>query len=119
MSSHKLITVTMTTRDVQTFFYLSFHHFRRFIWNFFRLENEHLNNVGEFRAVRDISIKPIIVKEDSRENLSVEQIMDAEDGPSTRKKSLNFMLKDRAEGRDVPVKKKSESRKLSSVLKII
>jgi len=32
---------------------------RRFIWNFFRLENEHLNNVGEFRAVRDIFIAPI------------------------------------------------------------
>jgi len=32
---------------------------RRFVWNFFRLENEHLNNVGEFRAVRDISIKII------------------------------------------------------------
>jgi hypothetical protein len=33
--------------------------FRRFIWNFFRLENEHLNNTGEFRAVRDIRIKPL------------------------------------------------------------
>jgi len=32
---------------------------RRFIWNFFRLEAEHLNNVGEFRAVRDISLRPI------------------------------------------------------------
>ncbi|CAF1400936.1 unnamed protein product [Didymodactylos carnosus] len=30
---------------------------RRFIWNFFRLENEHLNNCGEFRAIRDISIR--------------------------------------------------------------
>ncbi|KAL3309469.1 Xenotropic and polytropic retrovirus receptor 1 [Cichlidogyrus casuarinus] len=29
---------------------------RRFIWNFFRLENEHLNNCGQFRAVRDINI---------------------------------------------------------------
>lgn len=28
--------------------------FRRFIWNYFRLENEHLNNCGNFRAVRDI-----------------------------------------------------------------
>lgn len=34
---------------------------RRFVWNFFRLENEHLNNCGEFRAVRDISIAPISV----------------------------------------------------------
>lgn len=29
---------------------------RRFIWNFFRLENEHLNNCCEFRAIRDISM---------------------------------------------------------------
>ena len=33
---------------------------RRFIWNFFRLENEHLNNCGEFRAVREISL--IVIK---------------------------------------------------------
>lgn len=33
--------------------------FRRFIWNYFRLENEHINNCGQFRAVRDISVKPI------------------------------------------------------------
>ena len=31
--------------------------FRRFIWNFLCLENEHLNNCGQFRAVRDISIR--------------------------------------------------------------
>ncbi len=37
--------------------------FRRFVWNFFRLENEHLNNVGEFRAVRDISIRPVDLTE--------------------------------------------------------
>ena len=33
--------------------------FRRFVWNFLRLENEHLNNCGGFRAVRDISIVPV------------------------------------------------------------
>ncbi|XP_062515065.1 solute carrier family 53 member 1-like isoform X2 [Corticium candelabrum] len=36
-----------------------FEMLRRFVWNFFRLENEHLNNCGEFRAVRDIKIKPL------------------------------------------------------------
>ncbi|KAG5447196.1 Xenotropic and polytropic retrovirus receptor 1 [Clonorchis sinensis] len=36
----------------------TFEVFRRFVWNFFRLENEHLNNCGEFRAVRDIFIRP-------------------------------------------------------------
>ena len=33
---------------------------RRFMWNFFRLENEHLNNCGQFRAVRNIRMKPIL-----------------------------------------------------------
>ena len=32
---------------------------RRFVWNFFRLENEHINNCGKFRAVRDISVAPV------------------------------------------------------------
>ena len=44
--------------------------FRRFVWNFFRLENEHLNNCGEFRAVRDISIAPIENSRDKVENLN-------------------------------------------------
>jgi hypothetical protein len=39
--------------------------FRRFIWNYFRLENEHLNNCGQFRAVRDISIRPTPIATDS------------------------------------------------------
>lgn len=29
---------------------------RRGMWNFFRMENEHLNNCGRFRAVRDIPL---------------------------------------------------------------
>ena len=32
---------------------------RRFSWNFFRLENEHFHNCGQFRAVEDISIVPM------------------------------------------------------------
>lgn len=46
---------------------------RRFIWNFFRLENEHLNNVGQFRAVRDISIKPIRLV--FHENGAIEEVV--------------------------------------------
>ena len=30
--------------------------FRRAVWNFLRLENEHLNNVGQFRVMRNISL---------------------------------------------------------------
>nr|XP_018899350.1 PREDICTED: xenotropic and polytropic retrovirus receptor 1 homolog [Bemisia tabaci]XP_018899351.1 PREDICTED: xenotropic and polytropic retrovirus receptor 1 homolog [Bemisia tabaci] len=46
--------------------------FRRFVWNFFRLENEHLNNCGKFRAVRDISIAPI----DSSDQTQIVRMMD-------------------------------------------
>jgi xenotropic and polytropic retrovirus receptor 1 len=30
--------------------------FRRFIWNFFRMENEHMTNVGHFLASRDVPL---------------------------------------------------------------
>jgi len=46
------------------------------VWNFFRLENEHLNNCGQFRAVRDISIAPI----DSSDLSQLKEMMDEEDG---------------------------------------
>ncbi|XP_046843969.1 xenotropic and polytropic retrovirus receptor 1-like [Xenia sp. Carnegie-2017] len=51
--------------------------FRRFVWNFFRLENEHLNNCGEFRAVRDISVMPM----DPNDHILLETLMDDETGP--------------------------------------
>ena len=50
--------------------------FRRFIWNFFRLENEHLNNCGQFRAVRDISVVPM----ETDDQAFLEQMMDDMDG---------------------------------------
>jgi hypothetical protein len=56
--------------------------FRRFVWNFFRLENEHLNNCGEFRAVRDISINPL--RQDDLDTLF--RMMDVEDLLINRKK---------------------------------
>ncbi|XP_039287177.1 xenotropic and polytropic retrovirus receptor 1 homolog isoform X2 [Nilaparvata lugens] len=55
--------------------------FRRFMWNFFRLENEHLNNCGKFRAVRDISIAPI----DSSDHTQIIRMMDDENGVINRK----------------------------------
>lgn len=55
--------------------------FRRFVWNFFRLENEHLNNCGKFRAVRDISVAPI----DSSDQAQMLRMMDEYDGVINRK----------------------------------
>ncbi|KAM5148379.1 solute carrier family 53 member 1 [Mantella aurantiaca] len=57
--------------------------FRRFVWNFFRLENEHLNNCGEFRAVRDISVAPM----NADDQTLLEQMMDQDDGVKNRAKS--------------------------------
>lgn len=55
--------------------------FRRFVWNFFRLENEHLNNCGKFRAVRDISVAPL----DASDQTLIIKMMDEADGVTNRK----------------------------------
>uniref|UniRef100_D3Z2B4 Solute carrier family 53 member 1 n=1 Tax=Mus musculus TaxID=10090 RepID=D3Z2B4_MOUSE len=60
--------------------------FRRFVWNFFRLENEHLNNCGEFRAVRDISVAPL----NADDQTLLEQMMDQEDGVRNRQKNRSW-----------------------------
>ncbi len=64
---------------------------RRFVWNFFRLENEHLNNCGKFRAVRDISIAPI----DSSDQSLILRMMDEEDGVINRYNSKEHRPKGR------------------------
>lgn len=59
--------------------------FSRFVWNFFRLENEHLNNCGKFRAVRDISIAPL----DSSDQTLILRMMDETDGVINRYTKTN------------------------------
>ncbi|XP_043248158.1 xenotropic and polytropic retrovirus receptor 1-like isoform X3 [Colletes gigas] len=65
--------------------------FRRFIWNFFRLENEHLNNCGKFRAVRDISVAPV----DCSDQTHILRMMDATDGVVNRKRKQKFAEKNK------------------------
>lgn len=55
--------------------------FRRFVWNFFRLENEHLNNCGKFRAVRDISVAPM----DASDQAAIIKMMEEPDGVVNRR----------------------------------
>ncbi|KAK4877227.1 hypothetical protein RN001_009733 [Aquatica leii] len=64
--------------------------FRRFIWNFFRLENEHLNNCGKFRAVRDISVAPL----DCSDQIIILRMMDEQDGVTNRHKKRCIKRKD-------------------------
>jgi len=45
---------------------------RRFMWNFMRLENEHLYNCGQFRATRDI----FITRLNPQEERFLESLMD-------------------------------------------
>lgn len=69
--------------------------FRRFIWNYFRLENEHLNNCGKFRAVRDISVAPM----DSSDQVTILRMMDDEDGVTNRRAGKKVNSKKRNESR--------------------
>ncbi|KAL4219184.1 Xenotropic and polytropic retrovirus receptor 1 [Mactra antiquata] len=62
--------------------------FRRFVWNFFRLENEHLNNCGQFRAVRDISIAPL----DASDLSQLIDMMDEEDGAYTHRSEKRRLI---------------------------
>ncbi|KAJ0469432.1 putative SPX domain-containing protein [Helianthus annuus] len=43
-------------QSVMIFIVASLEIVRRGLWNFFRVENEHLNNVGKFRAVKSIPL---------------------------------------------------------------
>merc|ERR1711970_549480 len=78
LPSHRQERVRFVVNTVQS----SLEIWRRFCWNFFRLENEHLNNCGEFRAVRDISIAPI--KDD--DIIKLERMMDRPIGVRNRSK---------------------------------
>jgi xenotropic and polytropic retrovirus receptor 1 len=42
--------------------------FRRFQWNFFRLENEHLGNVAQLRATREVPLPYTMDVEDDYED---------------------------------------------------
>ncbi|XP_072934317.1 solute carrier family 53 member 1 isoform X1 [Epargyreus clarus] len=66
--------------EIMTWLLAPLEVFRRFIWNFFRLENEHLNNCGKFRAVRDISVAPL----DSSDQADILRMMDLPDGVVNR-----------------------------------
>ncbi|XP_034482686.1 xenotropic and polytropic retrovirus receptor 1 [Drosophila innubila] len=52
---------------------------RRFIWNYIRLENEHLNNCGHFRATRDIHLAALNPKQERM----LESMMIDPDGATT------------------------------------
>ena len=75
--------------DVIGFIFGLIEIFRRFAWNYFRLENEHLNNCGEFRAVRDISIAPISTVVDHE---TLEDMMDKNLGIKNRRKGKRHDL---------------------------
>lgn len=82
------LTVTLAEQkiidpDILTSILASLEVIRRYIWNYFRLENEHLNNCGQFRAVRDISIAPIA----TNDLALLQQMMDDLEGVTHRRKN--------------------------------
>ncbi|XP_032523360.2 solute carrier family 53 member 1 [Danaus plexippus] len=77
--------------------------FRRFVWNYFRLENEHLNNCGKFRAVRDISVAPL----DSSDQALIVRMMDLPDGVLNRNAKKKHLKKIKDNDRKPLLKKES------------
>ncbi|OXU28573.1 hypothetical protein TSAR_004785 [Trichomalopsis sarcophagae] len=80
--SFVLVEYGFIGNDLMTSIVAPLEVFRRFVWNFFRLENEHLNNCGKFRAVRDISIAPL----ESSDQIQILRMMDEENGVLNRGK---------------------------------
>lgn len=85
IATFSLTEMKYVSGDVVTSVTAPLEVFRRFVWNFFRLENEHLNNCGKFRAVRDISIAPI----DSSDQALILRMMDDDDGVVNRYDKTN------------------------------
>lgn len=78
-----LIEMGLVDPETMIWIFAPLEVFRRFMWNFFRLENEHLNNCGNFRAIRDISIAPM--RKDSDETMLL-YMMDEPEGVVHRRK---------------------------------
>ncbi|XP_055354793.1 xenotropic and polytropic retrovirus receptor 1 homolog isoform X2 [Paramacrobiotus metropolitanus] len=67
--------------------------FRRFVWNFFRLENEHLNNCGEFRAVRDLGVSAMAAGRPIQKDSGVlVRMLEREDSEAVRGKAKFFSI---------------------------
>ncbi|KAF9434611.1 hypothetical protein BGZ76_007725 [Entomortierella beljakovae] len=72
---------------------------RRWMWNFFRLENEHLNNCGQFRAIKDIPLPFHIHIEGSSDEEEIEDdasVTESQSGvirPGSTKSSRDDQLK--------------------------
>lgn len=58
-----LIPTSMVSFPFQGFIVGGTEALRRFQWNFFRMENEHLNNIGEYRAERVVPLPYTHVEE--------------------------------------------------------
>lgn len=80
---------------------------RRFIWNIFRLENEHLNNCGQFRAVRDIPLPYETTKEEEEISDSSSQRSSLGDSSPIFSK-LNTLWKRKSEQISSPRTSKSD-----------
>ncbi|CAG2055912.1 unnamed protein product [Timema podura] len=93
--SMSLIEMGYIHGDLMVSFLTPLEVVRRFVWNFFRLENEHLNNCGKFRAVRDISVAPM----DSSDQTQILRMMDDEDGVANRRKKKMAVGKKKEEQR--------------------
>ncbi|KAB5538502.1 hypothetical protein DKX38_016035 [Salix brachista] len=62
------LRVTTLHRETMIALVASLEIIRRGMWNFFRLENEHLNNVGKYRAFKSVPLPFNTVEDDDHED---------------------------------------------------
>ncbi|KAG5237255.1 phosphate transporter PHO1 [Salix suchowensis] len=62
------LRVTTLHRETMIALVASLEIIRRGMWNFFRLENEHLNNVGKYRAFKSVPLPFSTVEDDDHED---------------------------------------------------
>lgn len=82
---------------------------RRWMWNFFRVENEHVNNCGQFRAIKEVplpfEVAPIqikigeeIINSDSKSDSVDDMIIDDKESPVSTNWLINLIRSNRANG---------------------
>ncbi|KAF9674415.1 hypothetical protein SADUNF_Sadunf10G0124900 [Salix dunnii] len=62
------LRVTSLHRETMIALVASLEIIRRGVWNFFRLENEHLNNVGKYRAFKSVPLPFNTLEDDDHED---------------------------------------------------
>ena len=91
---------------------------RRFMWNFFRVENEHVTNVGRFRAVRDVPLPFDRLPQPSEEENEEDRDEESEVSTQQHEVITNLAAAGKPSPKDsLPVRRRRSFRRTASMLR--